>query len=69
MNTQSKDGHRLFFVIIVCNILEQKQTLKNHAEGCFKINGTQKVKTPCKKIFFMSYHKQLMAPFVIDADF
>ena len=48
-----------------------EEILKNHAEGCLKINGTQKVKMPCKNknIFFMNYHKQLMAPFVIDADF
>ena len=45
--------------------------LKNHAEGCLKINGTQKVEMPCKNknIFFMNYHKQLMAPFVIYANF
>ena len=31
----------------------------------------KKLKTPCKNknIFFMNYHKQLMAPFVIYADF
>ena len=45
--------------------------LKNHTEVCLKINGAQKVKMPSKNknIFFTNYHKQLMAPFVIYADF
>ena len=48
-----------------------RKLTENHAEGCLKINGTQKVKMPSKNknIFFMNYHKQLMAPFVIYADF
>ena len=38
---------------------------------CLKINGTRKVKMPCKNknTFFMKCYKQLMAPFVIYADF
>ena len=45
--------------------------LKNHAEGYLKINETQKVKMPykSKNIFVMNYHKQLIDPFVIYADF
>ena len=45
--------------------------MKSHAEGCLKIIGTKKIKMPCKNknIFFMNYYKQLMAPFVIYADF
>ena len=71
MNTQSKDGHKLLFCYYCLQHFTSEEILKNHAEGCLKINGTQKVKMPCKSknIFFTNYHKQLMAPFVIYADF
>ena len=71
MNTQSKDGHKLFFCDYCLQHFTSENILKNHTEVCLKINGTQKVKMPCKNknIFFMNYHKQLMAPFVIYADF
>ena len=44
--------------------------MKNHTEVCLKINGTQKVKMPCKNknILLTKYHKQLIAPLVIYAD-
>ena len=66
MNSQSKSGHRLFFYYY-CLQHFTEEILQNHAEGCLKINGTQKVKMPRKNknIFFMNYHKQLMAQFVI----
>ena len=71
MNTQSKDGHKLFFCDYCLQYLTSENILKNHTEVCLKINGTQKVKMPCKNknIFFMNYHNQLMTPFVIYADF
>ena len=68
MNTQSKDGHKLFFCYYCLQHFTSEEILKNHTEGCLKINGTQKVKMPCKNKN-MNYHKQLMAPFVIYADF
>ena len=66
MNAQSKDGHKLFFCEYCLQHFTSENILKNHTEVCLKINGTQKVKMPCKNknIFFMNYHKQLMAPFV-----
>ena len=71
MNTQSKDGHKLFFCYYCLQHFISKEILKNHAEGCLKINGTEKLKMPYKNknIFFRNYHKQLMAPFVVYADF
>ena len=71
MNSQSKDGHRLFFCYLCLQHFTSEEILKNHAKCCLKINGTQKVKMPCKNknIFFMNYHKQLMASFVIYAYF
>ena len=53
MNSRSKNGHRLFFVIIVYNLFSSEEILKNHAEGCLKINGTQNVKCLVRlKIYF-----------------
>ena len=62
MNTQSKDGHKLFFCYYCLQHFISKEILKNHAEGCLKINGTEKLKIPykIKNIFFRNYHKQLM---------
>ena len=71
MNTQFKDGHKLCFCFYCLQHFTSEEILKKKAEGCLKINGTQKVNMPCKNknIFFMNYHKQLIAPFVIYADF
>ena len=71
MNTQSKNGRKLFVCYYCLQHFTSENILKNHTEVCLKINGTQKVKMPCKNknTFFMNYHKQLMAPFVIYADF
>ena len=71
MNTQSKDVHKLFFCDSCSQHFTSENILKNHTEVCLRINGTQKVKMPCKNktIFFKTYHKQLMALFVIHADF
>ena len=71
MNTQSKDGHKLFFCYYCLQHYISEEILKNHAEGCLKINSSQKVKMPCKNknTFFMNYHKQLMAAFVIYVEF
>ena len=71
MNTQSKDGHKLFFCNYCLQHFISENRLKNHTEVCLKINGAQKVKMPSKNknIFFTNYHKQLMALFVIYADF
>ena len=71
MNSQSKNRHRLFFCYYCLQHFTSEEILKIHAEACITMNGTQRVKLPCKNknIFFMNYHKQLMAPFVIYADF
>ena len=71
MNSQSKHKDKLFFCYYCLQHFTSENILKKHAEGCLKINGTKKVKMPCKNrnIFFTNYHKQLMVPFVIYADF
>ena len=71
MNTQSKNSHKLFVCYYCLQHFTSENILKHHTEVCLKINGTQKVKMLCKNknIFFMDYQKQLMAPFVIYADF
>ena len=50
MNFQSKNGHRLFFCYYCLQYFTSEEILKNHAKGCFKINGAQKVKMPQKDI-------------------
>ena len=72
MNTSSKDSHKLFFCYYCLQHFTSENILKNHTEVCLKINRAQKVKMPQKDkkyILFTNYHKQLMAPFVIYADF
>ena len=71
MNTQSKDGHKLFFCYYCLQHFISEEIQKNHAKGCLKMNGTPKAKMPCKdkNIFFMNSGKRLMAPFVIYTDF
>ena len=49
MNTQSKDSHKLLFCYYCLQHFTSEEKLKNHAEGFLKINGTKKVKMPCKK--------------------
>ena len=44
MNTQSKDGHKLFFCYYCLQHFTSEEILNNHAEGCLKINGTKKSK-------------------------
>ena len=84
MNTKSKNNHKLFFYYYCLQHFTSENILKNHTEVCFKINGAQKVKMPKKRKkkkkkknkkkkkknkFFTNYLKQLMAPFVIYANF
>ena len=56
MNTQSKDSHKLFFCYYCLQHFISEEILKNHTEGCVKINGTQKVKMPYKNknVFFIN---------------
>ena len=42
MNTQFKDSHKLFFCYSCLQHFTSEEILKNHAEGCLRINGTQK---------------------------
>ena len=48
MNTQSKDGHKLFFCDYCSQHFSSENRLKTHTEVCLKINGAQKVKMPQK---------------------
>ena len=48
INSQSKNGHRICFCYYCLQHFTSEEILKNHAEGCLKINGTQKVKMPCR---------------------
>ena len=48
MNTQSKDGHKLFFCYYCLQHFTSENILKNHTEFCLKINRALKVKMPQK---------------------
>ena len=43
---KSKNSRKLFFCGYCLQHFTSKNILKNHTEGCLKINGTQKVKMP-----------------------
>ena len=59
MNFQSKNGHRLLFCYYCLQHFISEEILKNHAEGCLKINKTQKVKMPYKKkIYIYIFHER-----------
>ena len=49
MNTQSKDGHKLFFCYYCLQHFTSENILKNHTEVCLNINGAQKVKNASKR--------------------
>ena len=63
MNTQSKNSRKLFFCYYCLQHFISEDILKNHTEVCLKINGTQKVKMPCKNknTFFMNYHNHRLS--------
>ena len=42
MNTQSKDGYKLFFFYYCLQHFTSENILKNHAEFCLKLNRAQK---------------------------
>ena len=48
MNSQSRNGHRLFFCYYCLQHFTSEEILKNHSDGCLKNNGAQKVKMPQK---------------------
>ena len=49
INTQSKDGHKLFFCYYCLQHFTSENILKNHTEFCLKINRTQKNKNASKR--------------------
>ena len=68
--TKNKD--RKFFCMYCLHHYHTKEALNNHKEVCMVINGVQAVKMPSEKekwMKFRNYKRQLMAPFVIYADF
>ena len=69
MNTQSKNGHKIFCCYYCLHHFTSETILGEHKEVCLTVNGMQKVKMPKNKhISYSNYHK-LPAPFVIYADF
>ena len=49
-----------------------EEILTNHKTNCMMISGEQAISMPKKKnniLQFQNYHKQMLVPFVINADF
>ncbi|WAR13667.1 hypothetical protein MAR_027847 [Mya arenaria] len=72
MNTQSKIFNRKFFCKYCIQHFTEKGIFKAHTDVCLSINGAQKINLTSPgitKLEYKNYHKQLMAPFVIYADF
>ena len=71
MNTQSKEGHKIFYCYYCLQHFSSERILGEHKEIYLTVNGMQKVKMPEKNkpISFINFHKQLQSSFVIYADF
>ena len=71
MFRKTKYEHRKHFCKSCLQCFSKDTILEKHIPNCLAINGTQAVKMPAggSKVYFRNYHKQLMVPFVIYADF
>ena len=71
MHSQTKNRKEKFFCKYCIQHFTSEEILNKHIDVCLAINGTQKIgmPKPGSKIEFKNHHKQLMAPFVIYADF
>ena len=71
MYNKTKHANRKHFCKFCLQCFSQERILNSHIPRCLVINGTQAVEMPEEgsKVHFKNYHKQLMAPFVIYADF
>ena len=71
MNTQLKDGHKVFYCYYCLQHFPSEKIPGEHKEICLAVNGMQKVKLPenNKPTSFTNYHKQLLTPIVIYAEF
>ena len=63
---------RKHFCMYCLQHFTSERVLNNHKENCIQLNGVQAIKMPTKDdniLKFNNFHKQLLVPFVIYADF
>ena len=72
MYNQSKHKERKHFCMYCMQCFSSERILANHANNCLTINGAQAINMPKQGeniLKFNNFHKQLLVPFVIYADF
>ena len=71
MYKQSKHKSKKHFCMHCLQCFSTEIILKNHKLNCLIINGKQAIKMPKKgeQVYFKKFNKQIMAPFVVYADF
>ena len=72
MFNKTKHKERKYFCIHCLQCFSSKDILTRHKTNCMVINGEQAVRMPQKgnnTLQFQNYHKQMLVPFVIYADF
>ena len=72
MHNQSKHRERKHFCMYCLQCVSSESILAKHTNNCLTINGKQAIKMPKKGdniLKFNNFHKQLLVPFVIYADF
>ena len=72
MYNQSKHKERKHFCMYCLQCFSSERILANHVNNCLTINGAQAINMPKQGeniLKFNNFHKQLLCPFVIYADF
>ena len=71
MYNKTKHKEREHFCMFCLQCFSADKILEEHKSNCMVINGQQAIKMPepGSKIEFTNHHKQMLAPFVIYADF
>lgn len=71
MYNKTKHKQRKHFCMFCLQCFSADKILEKHKSNCMVINGQQAIKMPepGSKIEFTNHHKQMLAPFVIYADF
>ena len=73
MYNKTKHKERKHFCMHCLQCFSNKEILANHKTNCMVINGEQAIRMHTKKgnniSQFQNYHKQMLVPFVIYADF
>ena len=72
MYNKTKHRERKHFCMHCLQCFSSEEVLSKHKTNCMVINGEQAIRLPQKGnniLQFQNYHKQMPAPFIINADF